>query len=360
VGDFKGRAFHFVYNYWDYSGATQQSIKLAKESSYKTIFINSQKNNLFFLNHTSDNNREVINVPSLLVSRILALLYILIFKVKKNDVCHFHGFHHIPLFIASLLSRVCFFKCTLEGVDDLYSLKLRNPKFLNFILKKIKFINSLNEKILRINKESNLCHDDKLVVIPNGVEIEEIDTSLVYERNCFICVGAVVPRKNVKEVIEYYIHNYLDSELPLYVIGPADNSIAEFNEAYFQECLLLAEKYSEKIFIVGNKNKQQLFEYYRRATAMLFFSHKEGTPNVVLEAISFNCPVIYKKADEVVRSILSIKKIDNLQCETTPSLKSLCMISESGELRKRAFDYNIRTIQIKTSQLYSNMVEERV
>jgi glycosyltransferase involved in cell wall biosynthesis len=360
MSDFEGRVFHFVYNYWNYSGATKQSIKLAHGSSNKTIFINSQRKSLFFLNYNSDNNRVVIDVPSLFAFRILALFYILIFKVRKNDVCHFHGFHHMPLLIASLLSRACFFKCTLEGVDDLYSLKLRNPIFLNFILRKVSFINSLNEKILRLNKESNLCSDGKLVVIPNGVEIEEIDNSLVYERNCFICVGAVVPRKNVKEVINYYIHNYIDSELPLYIIGPADNSIAEFNEKYYQECLSLAEKYNGKVFFVGNKSKQQLTEYYRRAKAMLFFSHKEGTPNVVLEAISFNCPVIYKKTDEVVRSILDNKKIDDLQCESKPSLKDLCMIAESGELRKRACDYNIRKIQVKTSQLYSIMLEDRV
>lgn len=359
MNEFEGRVFHFVYNYWDYSGATQQSIKLAKQCDGKVFFINSQKSNSFFYS-TVDDGKKVIDVPSLLPLRLLTLLYIFIVKVNKSDVCHFHGFHNIPLFIACLLSRTCFLKCTLEGVDDLESLKTRNPMFLKYILKKVKFINSLNKKILEINKKSLMCNEDKLIVIPNGVEIQDVDDNLSYQRDCFICVGAVIPRKNVKEVIEYYVENYLSSELPLYIIGPADPSMAEFCDTYYKECLLLVEKYNKKVFIVGSKNKQQLYDYYRRAIAMLFFSHKEGTPNVVLEAISFNCPIIYRNEDEVVGWILSGGGIKGLTYDVVPSLQYLNQISKSGDLRERALDFDIKVIAMKTKKMYSDMVGEEL
>ncbi|MEO3682797.1 glycosyltransferase family 4 protein [Shewanella vesiculosa] len=358
MSDFNGRVFHFVYNYWDYSGATQQAIKLSKGSEYEVVFINSQKNKVLFPSCNIDNEIKVIDIPTNLFFRIVYLFFVVSFKIKKNDICHFHGFHHLPLLITTFFNRLCFLKCTLEGVDDLKSLINRNPIFLNYILRNIKFINSLNKKILRINTESYSDGRKKLVIIPNGVEISESEKCISNTRNCFICVGAIVPRKNVKDVIQYYIDNYIGLGFPLYIIGPADPSMSEFNHEYYEECLELVGKHSDAIFMIGNQSKSQLYDYYKRAIAMLFFSHREGTPNVVLEAISFNCPVVYKRRDEVVSWILENIEFEDLFDDKFPSLKLLDRISSSGLLRRRALEFDIIKIKSITGKLYLDMMGE--
>ena len=157
-----------------------------------------------------------------------------------------------------------------------------------------------------------------------------------------------------------YIREFAKKNGPVIILTFSKNLADALKFDQDVEEVIVVEKYNKKVFIVGSKNKQQLYDYYRRAIAMLFFSHKEGTPNVVLEAISFNCPIIYRNEDEVVGWILSGGGIKGLTYDVVPSLQYLNQISKSGDLRERALDFDIKVIAMKTKKMYSDMVGEEL
>ncbi|MBB1400966.1 glycosyltransferase family 4 protein [Pseudoalteromonas sp. SG45-1] len=344
------KVYHFVYNYWDYSGATKQAMKLSAELNMNNLFVNSQ----FRKVPSQKKHKDIIDLPINKLFRCVFLFFFFVFKVKKNDICHFHGFHSLALLLATALNKKTYLKCTLEGVDDLPSLLRRKVLFVDFILKRVNKINSLNVKIDKLNRSVGL-YNEKLVLIPNGVNLPEI-TKNNERDNFFICVGAVISRKNVLGILDYYYTHYEKLSSKLYIIGPKDISISEFEMDYYSDCKeFIVKRGMNNVEFLGVMNAIELSDYYSRALGMIFFSEKEGTPNVVLEALSYNCPVIYKSSDEVVSWVLDSELSDTLCSWKAPTPRVLKSISESGKLRMQAEKFDIKIIAQKTQELYDSL-----
>ncbi|HCV02440.1 MAG TPA: hypothetical protein DG048_07335 [Pseudoalteromonas sp.] len=353
---------HFVYNYLTYSGAAGQVNKLANSLSklglFESVIFNVQTIEGDDSKVIIKNGRQIIiNLPRNIFLRVVISFYFLHkFKVK---LVHLHGFHKPAIIIAKLLNIPILLKSTLLGQDDVNSLLKKNKlnkTLLSFVCK----INCLNNVIYDINK----CEIDesKLEIIPNGVVIREPLATHEFQReqDSYIFVGAIVKRKSPLEVIKYFKTNYLCSQnAKLYFLGPNDSSLPEFDSRYYKQCLdecgLLLNK---NIFFLGNISRHELEQYYLNSTAMIFFSKKEGTPNVVLEAMSLNCPIVHKSDDIIVKSLLGMELGNLLDSQTASSYSSnkFSEISNSGCLRNRATLFSIDEIARKHCELYENII----
>ena len=52
----------------------------------------------------------------------------------------------------------------------------------------------------------------------------------------------------------------------------------------------------ERVSLLGERPPEELVDWYRAASTLLLTSHREGRPNVVLEALSAGCPVLATRA----------------------------------------------------------------
>ncbi|MBI9069911.1 MAG: glycosyltransferase family 4 protein [Salinivirgaceae bacterium] len=356
---------HHVYNYWSYSGATQQAIKLARIMSdgeaVKSTFINSEKNTLSFYKIQEDDGITVIDLPSRLLFKIVSIFYLLVVSKYKFDIHHFHGFHLAEKLFVRIFKKTIVFKCTLEGSDDLKSLSSRKFSFLHkWIFRKVDVINSLNNRIYNINKD--YIDKVKLVIIPNGVELPS--APMLEQRNIFLFAGAIVPRKQPLQVIRYYIEHYSKTGFPLILAGPCDSNLPEFNNAYYDECKALAATLPDgAIQFVGNQSKKDMARLYSISLGLIFFSSREGTPNVVLESMSYNCPIIHNERDEVTQWLLGDEIAKKLSVSDgivkAAKVDELFKIIESKALIERGGTFSIEKTAALTLNLYNSLYEAR-
>jgi len=58
------------------------------------------------------------------------------------------------------------------------------------------------------------------------------------------------------------------------------------------------------VIFTGKLSKDKTYDIYKKSVALLFFSKKEGMPNVLLEAMAHNCIPIVSDIYEVSKEII--------------------------------------------------------
>lgn len=131
-------------------------------------------------------------------------------------------------------------------------------------------------------------------LIPNGVLLAENCPTLEEKENAFCFVGLVCERKRTYESIKYFIDKYSqDTTSKMYVVGPYKDisNNYEFSDEYVAKCFDLIKKYDleNRVVFTDRVSKEETQSIFKKSKALLFFSDKEGMPNVVLEAMANNC-----------------------------------------------------------------------
>lgn len=337
------KIFHFVYNLSSYSGAAQQALKISRFMPLEEVFfINFDDKTTKMSSFRNEDYNVIYNVPNSFVVKTFWLIF-LYFRLKPN-ICHFHGFHRLPILLFSRIFRCSsILKCTLLGKDDLASLLSGENKAINkFLISNLNVINSLNRVIYDINVK--YFPEEKMVTIPNGVELSKTLTGNEIRKD-YLCSGAVVPRKNVLEVIKYFNQHFFSSGETLYIAGPNTPGLAEFDPLYYQECI---RESNENVVFLGNVGKKEINRLYQTSKALIFFSQREGTPNVVLESLSNNCPVIHSGNDLVINDILCEEAIDLINVNYLLRHEKVKLKVVAGIYSKLVEQYSIES----TSQLH--------
>ena len=167
------------------------------------------------------------------------------------------------------------------------------------------------QKIKDIN--SKYIDNSKIELIPNGVLMAENCPTLKEKENAFCFVGLVCERKKTYESIKYFIDNYSqDITTKMYVVGPYKNmqNNHEFSDEYVNKCFELIKNNAleNRVIFTDRVSKEETQNIFKKSKALLFFSDKEGMPNVVLEAMANNCVPITSEMDGVIREIFEDKK----------------------------------------------------
>ncbi|MGR5066502.1 glycosyltransferase family 4 protein [Photobacterium sp. DNB22_13_2] len=358
---------HVVYNYWGYSGASNQARKLAN-----TLSQNHNVNNIFISDNTAIDEKsqlknndglfQVYNMPKNNLSKLIWLFRIL--KKNKIDVIHLHGFHRIVIICCLFLKIKVFLKSTLDGRDDFYSLLSGNSlkRSINkVLLNRIDINNALTDIIYEKNMQS--CPDISIEVIPNGVNL--VNNSILPNKNekIAVFVGAIVPRKRPLESIKFFANHLHRKGYKLLLVGPNDPSLPEFDQTYYNSCYAFAEDYINEgtIQFTGNLPKDELDSLYEKAAMLLFFSEREGMPNVVIESISWNCVPVVFQSEPIIESILSKPYYAQLSlnatfCNAEQVIEAAESLVLTDQLMEQSKNFDINTIADRHYQNYVKLL----
>ena len=166
----------------------------------------------------------------------------------------------------------------------------------------IKFFHSLSKcaydnsdivtSLFETNKELQIefgCNEDKIKIIPNGVELKKYENLPTRQKDGGIKIGAivrVVPIKDIRTMLLSF--NLVKEQVEnarLYIIGPEDE-----DEEYYNECLNLVQNLHIKdVFFTGSVN---VLDYIWDMDILLLTSISEGQPLAVMEGMAARKPYV--------------------------------------------------------------------
>ncbi len=235
----------------------------------------------------------------------LLKLYFLILKFKPKVIQSF-------LFQANILARVIkiFFSkikiiCSERVAEKEKFWQLKIYRLTNFLVD-IVVVNSLDLRnfVLKYQK----IPYDKVVVIPNMMDPHEISSKEIPEktirelninRDLFIILSAGRFQKQkgfdlLVEVASKFVklceEAHLEKKFLFLIIGDGEEEKSILK-------LILKNNLSNYIKLLGYK--ENIYDYINICNLFMLTSYWEGSPNVVLEAISSNKPVISTKVEGV-------------------------------------------------------------
>ncbi|WP_102692266.1 GT4 family glycosyltransferase PelF [Rummeliibacillus pycnus] len=142
------------------------------------------------------------------------------------------------------------------------------------------------------NKEIEVelgCPEEKIRIIPNGVEITDYQDLKSIPDDGVIRIGAivrVVPIKDIKTMIQSFA--LVEKEIPnveLYIMGPVEE-----DPTYYNECLRMVDEMGIKHIIFTGM--VQIKDYLGRIDFFLLTSISEGQPLAILEGLACAKPFV--------------------------------------------------------------------
>ncbi len=179
------------------------------------------------------------------------------------------------------------FVVTLRGSDVQRAQEGRFAHFLSlWILRKATAITTVNQH-LKSWVIAQGIPEDRVLFIRNGVDRPNYGRSKSCTPQCrLLFVGSLIPRKGVKYLIEALAHVVLEEK---------DVSLTLIGEGKEKEALLKqihAHALDDVVTFKGAQPPDQILGWMNKADCLVLPSLWEGTPNVILEAMSSGLPVV--------------------------------------------------------------------
>ncbi|HQW84443.1 MAG TPA: glycosyltransferase family 4 protein [Ferruginibacter sp.] len=232
-----------------------------------------------------------------------------IFKKEKPDIVH----THTPKagLLGMVAARICAVKCRIHTVAGLPMMVEKGNKYrlLKFIEKVTYAAASQvwpnSQSLMQFILNNKLCLPGKIKVIGNGSTngvntnrfsrnkldvkildniIEEINHST--ENKYLLCIGRLVVDKGIIELVNVFTQLQKDNEnLILILAGEYETELDPLPKATLQEI-----KINPSIIHINWTNYVEYYMYL--SDIFIFPSHREGFPNVLLQAGAMQLPVI--------------------------------------------------------------------
>lgn len=167
--------------------------------------------------------------------------------------------------------------------------------WINYFYTLSNSIYETSDKVITLfnrNKEIEIelgCPEDKILIIPNGVDVINYSNLLKAPDDGIIRIGAivrVVPIKDIKTMIQSFA--LVEREVPnveLFIMGPADE-----DDAYYEECIQLVDALGvSKVTFTG---MVQVKEYVGQMDILMLTSISEGQPLAILEGLASSKPFV--------------------------------------------------------------------
>jgi teichuronic acid biosynthesis glycosyltransferase TuaC len=189
------------------------------------------------------------------------------YRKNSYDVVHAHYFQSA---LAATLACPKKIVVSLMGSDVNEAGKLQ--------LRFIRFLSRFAWHLTIVKSEEMLSRVPRAMIIPNGVDFEQ-----------FMPMDKAVCMKTVS----------FDQSFKNLIFVAEDISSPNKNFGLAQKAVEQTGRKDIKLIPVTKVHQGQLVYYYNAADALLFTSKKEGSPNVIKEAMACNCPVISTPAGDV-------------------------------------------------------------
>jgi glycosyltransferase involved in cell wall biosynthesis len=105
------------------------------------------------------------------------------------------------------------------------------------------------------------------------------------EHNLFIFVGHIIETKGIIELINAFM---CIPDVKLVLLG----RVIDFELKNELEHQLVQKDMQDRIIFKGELDEINVLRYMLKSTALVFPSHTEGFPNVILESMVAGCPII--------------------------------------------------------------------
>lgn len=148
--------------------------------------------------------------------------------------------------------------------------------------------NDLKEKMMALGASG-----DKIHVVPNGVDFKKFypisravarkDIGMPLDRKLILSIGNLIEAKGFDVLIKAI--SQINRPVDLFIIGEGP---------YRKRLELLIKKFSlgERIKLLGALPQTELCKWYSACDLFCLTSHREGRPNVVIEALACGTPVV--------------------------------------------------------------------
>lgn len=256
----------------------------------------------------------------------------------------------------------------IPGFQDRFSFiyKLLAP----FIISLWKNADALVANSQGLKKLAENFYDKKeILIIPNGANAVDLsqqsylnagkDENIKSERKIIrlLFVSRLIERKGLQDILPQLktISDKLLNEeksITLDIVG--DGPYRETLEQIVKE-----QGISDLVTFHGQKNKQQLPQYYSQGDIFLFPSRKEGMPNAVLEAMSYGIPIIMtpcQGSDELIDG-------NGYVSQTSDFEKSILQLCTNDKLREDMGKKSLELVKNKfswgnTAKMYLEMFDK--
>lgn len=289
-----------------------------------------------------------------IVHTFLGVLYA---SLKRPDVLHIHA---VGPMLMTPLARILGLKVivTHHGPDyDRQKWGGLAKKILKLGEKMgVRFANKIiviSDVIKKIVEDKYQRYDSKLIY--NGVNIPTKSTRTDYieslglsTKKYMIAVGRFVEEKGFHDLIKAY--EKVDTEVKLVLVGDADHE-TNYSQKLKQEAM------EKGVILTGFIRGEKLNQIFSHARLFLMPSYHEGLPIALLEAMSYNLPVLVSDIpanNEVglkVSDYFATGDIIDLETKLNEKLNQIETVDYKNILQK---EYNWETIALETIKVYND------
>lgn len=239
--------------------------------------------------------------------------------IKKNKITHSISFGDM----ANVFSSLSFSKeFKVASIHSFKSIEFKEKNFLNKIFKLAYkttyfFFNKvvcISETVkLDLIKNCGFKFQNKLKVLYNPHDFEAIERlsnehlESVFEEELFqnkviLFLGRLTLVKAPWHLIKAFsLLKNLDNSMKLVFIGDGDEGLTNY-------LLELTVKLGIKENVVFLGRKSNPYPYLKRASILALTSYYEGTPNVIVEAIATETPIVTSNCTDGILELMSTKK----------------------------------------------------
>lgn len=217
-------------------------------------------------------------------------------------------------------------------------------------------ISTIIEDIIykRCNRKSNLIYNG--VNLPNKSTNTDFLTQIGIEPNRYIMnVTRFVPEKGLHDLIKAYM--MMKTDYKLVIVGDADH------ETDYSRHLRMLASNDKRIILTGYLTGNPLSQIYSYASLFILPSYHEGLPIVLLEALSYDIPVLI--SDIGANLAVELPSERYFRCGDVEDLKSKMQIFLKQELRVEEQQNNRKLLETKyswdkiaeqTIEIYMNVI----
>lgn len=228
-------------------------------------------------------NTFLISKPTIVPNSLYQLIlpFICLKFIKAIDVFRvFQAAGGTP----ALISKFVFNKpyVVTYGYDYSAFARIEGRPKLAYLLKPIIFLVLKYARKVIVTDQRNLSIN-RSVLIPNGVDPSRFKPQNKKAQNLVLSVGRLERQKNYELLIKCISRSKFASKIKLVIIGQGSMK---------SELLGLAKEVNIDFEIIDQLPHSYLIDWYQRATVFALTSRIEGSPKVLLEAMSCGCPCL--------------------------------------------------------------------
>lgn len=240
--------------------------------------------------------------------------------IKKHNFTHSLGFGDMPNIFSSLTFTKEYKIVSLhsmksnEFINDSFLSRLSKLSYKTsyFFLDKVVCISEAVKKDLIENCGFAFKNKLKVIYNPhNTAEIEKMafnaieneEEKRIFDKKTILFLGRLTTVKSPWHLLKAY--NLLENkhEVNLVFVGDGDPKVLEYLYKLVEQFGL-----TQNVYFLGRKTNP--YQYLSQATVLALSSKYEGTPNVIVEAIVCEVPVVTSNCTDGLFEMMSIKKIE--------------------------------------------------